>query len=49
MVAVARETYNPIEEKELYRHQLVELRKMNIQLSLITDENIKEYDIDERG
>ena len=49
MVAVARETYNPIEEKELYRQQLLELRKMNIQLSLITDENIKEYDIDERG
>ena len=45
MVAIAKETYNPIEEKELYRQQLLELRKMNIQLSLLTDEDIKEYDI----
>lgn len=47
MVVIAKETYNPIEEKELYRQQLLELRKMNVQLSLLTDENIKEYDVEE--
>ena len=47
MVVIAKETYNPVEEKELYRQQLLELRKMNIQLSLLTDDDIKEYDIEE--
>jgi len=48
MVVIAKETYNPIEEKELHRQQLLELRKMNIQLSLLTDENVKEHDIEEK-
>lgn len=47
MVVIAKETYNPIEEKELYRQQLLELRKMNVQLSLLTDEDIKEHDVEE--
>ena len=48
-VAIAKEAYNPIEEKDLYEQQLLELKKISLQLSLITDENIKEYDIDKRG
>ena len=47
MVVIAKETYNPVEEKELYRQQLLELRKMNVQLSLLTDEDIKEHDVEE--
>jgi len=47
MVVIAKETYNPIEEKELHRQQLLELRKINIQLSLLTDNDIKEHDVEE--
>jgi len=47
MVVIAKETYNPIEEKELHGQQLLELRKINIQLSLLTDNDIKEHDVEE--
>lgn len=48
MVVTARATYKPVEEKEIAKQQLLELRKMNVQLSLLTDETIKEYDVDEK-
>lgn len=42
-------TKKSMEGKDLAERRLLELKKTNVQLSLLTDETIKEYDVDEKN